>query len=93
MLLKSLRIIRDDKIIWFVVRDVMRELGYAKSTHPERVIESVPNEWKMMRRILTKGGAQLMWCISVNGLKYLCEHCCRSMSDSLAAEISQVNAA
>jgi prophage antirepressor-like protein len=85
----NLRVLKDDKGFWVVVRDVMRELGYSKQTHPERVIKSIPSEWKILRRVLTDGGAQPMWCISKEGLKYLCERCCRPLTETLSDVLSE----
>jgi prophage antirepressor-like protein len=77
--MKKLRILRDTGTIWFVVRDVMQELGYSNQTHTERVIESVPVEWKALRRVMTNGGAQRVWCISAEGLLHLSKRTCRSL--------------
>jgi prophage antirepressor-like protein len=85
--MKKLRTLRDNKAIWFVVRDIMKELGYSRQTHPERVISSIPIEWKTLKRVLTNGGVQFMWCVSEDGLKYLCEHCCRPMTETLTVAL------
>lgn len=55
---------------WFVAKDVMAALKYAKSSNPARVIDHVPDIWKGVNPIHTPGGQQNMLMISDQGLYF-----------------------
>lgn len=55
---------------WFVAKDVLSALGYADSSNPARVIQTIPDEWRGVNRIHTPGGDQDMLMISEQGLYF-----------------------
>lgn len=55
---------------WWVVKDVAQVLGYAESSDPNKLVQSVPEEWKGRKRIPTPGGMQEMSCLSEQGLYF-----------------------
>lgn len=59
-----------DEQPWFVVKDVIAALEYAKSSNPARVVDHVPSQWKGVNPIHTLGGSQSLLMISEQGLYY-----------------------
>jgi anti-repressor protein len=55
---------------WWVVKDISIALGYADSSDPNKLVMSVPDEWKGRKRIPTPGGVQEMSCLSEQGLYF-----------------------
>lgn len=56
--------------LWFVAKDIISLLGYAKSSNPARVTEHVPIQWKGVNPIHTPGGAQRVLMLSEQGLYF-----------------------
>lgn len=55
---------------WFVAKDVIASLDYAKSSNPARVVDHVPAQWKGVNPIHTLGGAQQILMLSEQGLYF-----------------------
>ena len=55
---------RSDKLLAFVVKDVLWVLGYA-SPSIGHLIKHIPEEWKGRNRIATLGGEQEMWVLTL----------------------------
>lgn len=55
---------------WFVAKDIICSLGYAKSSNPARLTEHVPEQWKGVNRIHTLGGSQKLLMLSEQGLYF-----------------------
>ena len=67
----NVRIVQDEKgEPWFVVKDVLQALEYAKTSKPARLIQAVPAEWKGMHPFHTRGGKQQLTTLSEQGLYF-----------------------
>lgn len=55
---------------WFVAKDVLKTLGYARDYNPSRALQAVPREWKGVQRMHTLGGEQDMLTLSEPGLYF-----------------------
>lgn len=55
---------------WFVAKDVIASLDYAKSSNPARVVDHVPAQWKGVNPIHTLGGTQQILMLSEQGLYF-----------------------
>lgn len=55
---------------WFVAKDVIASLEYAKTSNPARVVDHVPAQWKGVNPIHTLGGEQQMLMLSEQGLYF-----------------------
>ncbi|WP_160479583.1 BRO-N domain-containing protein [Metapseudomonas otitidis] len=55
---------------WFVAKDIVCSLGYAKSSSPAKLIEHVPEQWKGVNPIHTLGGTQRVLMLSEQGLYF-----------------------
>lgn len=53
-----------------VAKDVAEALGYAKGSNPTRLFQTVPEEWKGVKRIHTPGGLQDMLTLTEQGLYF-----------------------
>lgn len=52
------------------MKDVLVALGYAEAYNPARAVQSVPDEWRGVRRMHTPGGKQEMATLSEQGLYF-----------------------
>jgi prophage antirepressor-like protein len=59
---------------WFVAKDVMKALEYAKSSNPDKVFEHVPSKWKRENRVPTPRGSQKLLTLSEQGLCFFLGH-------------------
>ena len=59
-----------DGNIWFVAKDVAQALDYATESNPSRLMQSVPEIWKGVKRIHTPGGEQEMLCLTEQGVYF-----------------------
>ena len=59
-----------DGSIWFVAKDVAHALDYAPESNPSRLMQSVPEIWKGVKRIHTLGGEQEMLCLMEQGVYF-----------------------
>ena len=55
---------------WIVAKDVADALGYSGNSSIAQLMQSVPDEWKGIKRIDTLGGSQKMLCLSEQGLYF-----------------------
>jgi prophage antirepressor-like protein len=55
---------------WFVAKDVIASLEYAKSSNAARVVDHVPDQWKGVNPIHTLGGNQQVLMLSEQGLYF-----------------------
>ena len=60
----------NDGSIWFVAKDIALALEYAVESNPSRLMQSVPEVWKGVKRIHTLGGEQEMLCLSEQGVYF-----------------------
>ena len=68
----SVRTTRDeDGTFWFVAKDILRCLEYSETSTPAQVMQSVPEQWKGIKRIDTvERGAQEMLCLTEQGVYF-----------------------
>ncbi len=66
----EVRVVEKDGEIWFVAKDIAQALGYAEGSNPARLIQSVPEIWKGVKRFHTPGGEQEMLCLTEQGLYF-----------------------
>lgn len=66
----AVRVVEYNGEPWFVAKDVASALGYAESSNPARLFQSVPEEWKGVKQIHTLGGEQQILTISEQGLYF-----------------------
>lgn len=66
----AVRVVEHNGEPWFVAKDVASALGYAESSNPARLFQSVPEEWKGVKQIHTLGGEQQVLTISEQGLYF-----------------------
>ena len=66
----SVRTIEDNGEIWFVAKDVAKALEYKENSNPSRLVQSVPEMWKGVKRIHTLGGEQELLCLSEQGVYF-----------------------
>ena len=68
----SVRTTRDDNgTVWFVAKDIMRCLEYSDTSTPAQVMQSVPEQWKGIKRIDTvERGMQDMLCLAEQGVYF-----------------------
>ena len=64
------RVVMVDGEPWIVARDVAAALGYSDNSSIAQLMQSVPDEWKGVKRIDTLGGEQKMLCLSEQGLYF-----------------------
>ncbi|TWH63886.1 BRO family protein [Azomonas agilis] len=55
---------------WFVAKDVIYALDYARSSSPAKLIDHVPAQWKGVNQIHTLGGSQKLLMLSEQGLYF-----------------------
>ena len=55
---------------WFVAKDILTALEYSADSNPSRVMQSVPDIWKGVKRIHTPGGEQEMLCLTEQGVYF-----------------------
>ena len=67
---QQLRMVEENGVAWFAARDIAIALDYAESSNPARLMQSVPEVWKGVKRIHTPGGYQEMLCLSENGVYF-----------------------
>ncbi|CAN7658256.1 BRO family protein [Aquipseudomonas alcaligenes] len=67
---KQVRTLLVDGQPWFVAKDVICSLGYAKSSSPAKLTEHVPEQWKGVNPIHTLGGNQKLLMLSEQGLYF-----------------------
>ena len=65
----------ENRELLFVAKDVLKSLGYAEDYNPSRALQSVPEEWKGVQRMHTRGGEQDMLILTEQGLYFFL---CRS---------------
>ena len=66
----SVRTIGDNGEIWFVAKDIAEALEYKENSNPSRLVQSVPEMWKGVKRIHTLGGEQELLCLSEQGVYF-----------------------
>ena len=68
----SLRTTRDENgTVWFVAKDILNCLEYSETSTPAQVMQSVPEQWKGIKRIDTvERGAQDMLCLTEQGVYF-----------------------
>lgn len=70
------RTINEDDEIWFVAKDIMTALEYSEDSNPARIMQSVPEIWKGVKRIHTTSDKptarpyQDVLCLSEQGLYF-----------------------
>lgn len=67
------RAFEEDGEIWFIAKDVFKSLGYKQSSDKRLVkslINSVPENWKGMKRISTDEGEGTVFCFTKQGLYF-----------------------
>ncbi|AMS13131.1 antirepressor [Pseudomonas chlororaphis] len=67
---KEVRTLLIDDQPWFVAKDVIASLEYAKSSNPARLVDHVPAQWKGVNPIHTLGGSQQVLMLSEQGLYF-----------------------
>lgn len=60
----------NDGVLWFVAKEVAKELGYSENASTSAIFAHVPNIWKGVRPIDTLGGKQDMLCLKEQGLYF-----------------------
>lgn len=67
----TVRTITDnDGVIWFVAKDIAEALEYSPESNPSRLMQSVPEIWKGVKRFHTPGGEQEMLCLTEQGVYF-----------------------
>ncbi len=68
----EVRFISEDDTFWVVGKDVLKALDYPESSIRQlnNVFQSIPEEWKDHKPIMTPGGTQQMICLSEQGLYF-----------------------
>lgn len=72
----TVRTINEDGEIWFVAKDVMTALEYSEDSNPARIMQSVPEIWRGVKRIHTTSDKatarpyQDMLCLSEQDLYF-----------------------
>lgn len=67
---QQVRTLLIDDQLWFVAKDVIASLEYAKSSNPARVVDHVPAQWRGVNQIHTLGGDQQLLTLSEQGLYF-----------------------
>jgi len=67
---KEVRTLLIDDQPWFVAKDVIASLEYAKASNPARVVDHVPAQWKGVNPIHTLGGSQQVLMLTEQGLYF-----------------------
>ena len=53
----EIRTINDNEQIWFVAKDIAEALEYSDASNPARLMQSVPDMWKGVKRIHIKNSS------------------------------------
>ena len=66
----SVRSVYENGEIWFVAKDIATALEYSEESNPSRLMQSVPEIWKGVKRFHTPGGEQDMLCLTEQGVYF-----------------------
>ena len=68
---QQVRMLLIDGEPWFAAQDVLDSLEYAETYKPSRAMSHVPDAWKGVHRLHTRGGTQQTLMISEQGLYFV----------------------